>query len=44
MKYLKKYNEEIDIEKYLSSDGKRLNLNSLSLTQLPKLPKLYEKI
>jgi Leucine-rich repeat (LRR) protein len=37
MKYLKKYNEQININDYLSSDGKTLNLYGLKLTQLPEL-------
>jgi E3 ubiquitin-protein ligase SspH2 len=44
MKYLKKYNEEININDYLSSDGKRLNLNSLGLTKLPELPEGLETL
>jgi Leucine-rich repeat (LRR) protein len=44
MKYLKKYNEQIDIEKYLSKNGKILNLSYLNLTELPELHEGLEKL
>jgi E3 ubiquitin-protein ligase SspH2 len=44
MKYLKRYNEQINIERYLSSGGKTLNLSYLNLTELPELPKGLEKL
>ena len=40
MKYIKTYEQKnFDINKYLSKDGKTLNLNDLDLTELPELPK-----
>jgi Leucine-rich repeat (LRR) protein len=42
MKYLKKYNEQININDYLKDGGKTLWLNSLGLTQLPELPEDLE--
>jgi Leucine-rich repeat (LRR) protein len=44
MKYLKKYNEQININDYLKDGGKTLWLNSLGLTQLPELPKSLEEL
>ena len=44
MKYLKTYNENKLIKDHLSVDGKTLNLNNLSLTELPELPKGLERL
>ena len=40
MKHLKTYEQNnFDINKYLSKDGKTINTWNLNLTELPELPK-----